>query len=216
MKSAKIALAAAALLLATTPLAAQIRVHVTPFYGYVLPQGNLPESFAVTDVAGTSTDIPGGEFESKTAVYGGMLAVRLWGPLSVEGTILTGKDQLSATRRDPTDVTILAYSGGISLELPRQWRVAPFLVAGAGVKSYDFDMPGAQSKENYEYNFGAGLDLELSRNLALNLQARDMYSTFTSGLYGVKNEIQNDLFVAAGLSIKFGFGTSSGVATLMK
>lgn len=216
MKRINIAVVALALMTFATPLAAQIKAHVTPFYGYVLPQGDLPATFALTKNDATSMDIQDGKFESRTAVYGATVGVTVFKGLGVEGTILTGTDELTATRMSPVDTKILAYSGGLSYELPKYWRAQPFVIAGAGVKSYDFDIPDTKTRKNYEYNVGAGVNVEVVKNIAFTVQARDLYSSFSSSLYGVPNETQNDIFVAAGLTVNFGVGAKGGVAAIKR
>ena len=197
-------LAAACLtLLFVMPATAQKRVQITPFYGYMFPQGELPERFAIDRPTGGSLDIVAGEFESKTAMYGATVTVGLWKWLAVEGTFVSGTDELVAARRDPTDVKIMAYSAGVGVELPKQWRIEPYLLAGIGIKSYDFDIPDTKAEKDIEYNFGAGINLDIVRNFALNLQARDFVSDFSSSLFGVENQRQNDLFIAAGFTLTF-------------
>ena len=197
-------LAAACLtLLFVMPATAQKRVQITPFYGYMFPQGELPERFAIDRPNGGSLDISGGEFESKTAMYGATLTVGLWKWLAVEGTFVSGTDELVAARREPTDVKIMAYSAGVGVELPKQWRIEPYLLAGVGIKSYDFDIPDTKAEKDIEYNFGAGINLGIVKNLALNVQARDFVSDFSSSLFGIENQRQNDLFIAAGFTLTF-------------
>ncbi|HEY0306389.1 MAG TPA: outer membrane beta-barrel protein [Longimicrobiales bacterium] len=198
-----IAAAACVTLLVMLPASAQERVQITPFYGYMFPQGDLPRQFALDRAGGGSLDLFDGEFESKTPLYGATVAFGVWKWLSVEGTFVSGTDKFQAARRAENDVKILAYSGGLSVELPKQWRVEPYLLAGVGVKSYDFDIPDTKAEKDIEYNFGGGINLEIVKNLALNLQARDFVSEFSSSIYGVNNEWQNDLFIAAGLTLRF-------------
>lgn len=195
--------AACLTLLFVMPATAQKRVQITPFYGYMFPQGELPERFALDRPTGGSLDIADGEFESKTPMYGATLTIGLWKWLAVEGTFVSGTDELIAARREPADVKIMAYSAGVGVELPRQGRVEPYLLAGIGIKSYDFDIPDTKVEKDIEYNFGAGINLEIVKNLAFNLQARDFVSEFSSSLFGIRNEWQNDLFVAAGLTLTF-------------
>lgn len=213
MKKFHAALALLALLVAAAPVAAQKRIQVTPFYGYVYPQGELPAAFALDKTGGNSVDIFDGEFESRTAFYGGTIALELFKHVNLEGTVMTGTDKLVATRLPETDVKILAYSGGISLDLPRMWRIEPFLLGGVGVKSYDFDIPETKAEKDLEFNFGAGVNFELFNRLALNVQARDMMSEFSSSLDGIENEKQNDLLFAAGLTFTFG-GKGTHVAAV--
>jgi opacity protein-like surface antigen len=196
------AVAALMMLVATAPAIAQSRVQVTPFYGYLYPQGELPERFAI-DRANGSLDISEGEFEDRTPMYGATVAVGVWKWLAIEGTFLTGTDKLAAARREPVDVQVMAYSAGVGIELPRYGRVEPFLLGGIGVKSYDFDIDDTQAEKDLEYNIGAGVNIEVLPNFALNVQARDFMSTFSSSLFDVADEKQNDLFIAAGFTLRF-------------
>jgi opacity protein-like surface antigen len=199
----RFAVAAAMLLLAALPATAQKRVQVTPFYGYMFPQGQLPERFALDRPGGGSLDLNEGEFESRTALYGATVALDVWKFLAVEATFVSGTDKFMALRREETDVQIMAYSAGIGIELPHTKYFAPYLLAGAGVKSYDFDIPDTKAEKDLEYNFGAGVNIGLLRNVAINVQARDFVSTFSSSLYDFEDEVQHDFFVAAGLTFRF-------------
>jgi hypothetical protein len=198
-------MAMATLLLAVMTASAQ-SIHVTPFYGYMYPQGELPERFALHGTNGDSRDISGGEFESRTALYGATVAVAVWKWLAVEATLVSGQDKIIGERLPQTDVQLLAYSAGLELQLPSYNRFGPYLLAGVGVKSYDFDLPAVKAVKDREFNVGAGVNVTLLQNVALNLQARDFISEFSASLDGVENELQHDIFVAAGLTLRFHLG----------
>jgi hypothetical protein len=199
----RIAVAACLVLLVGGPASAQKRVQITPFYGYLFPQGELPAHFALDRASGGSLDLFDGEFESKTAMYGATVALDVWKFLAIEGTFVSGTDKFKATRREENDVKIMAYSAGVGVELPRQWRIEPYLLAGIGVKSYDFDIPDTKAEKDVEYNFGAGINLEIIENVAFNVQVRDFVSEFSSSIYDVGNKMQNDVLLAAGLTLRF-------------
>lgn len=198
----RIAIAALFSAVAVMPAAAQT-VQVTPFYGYMFPQGELPQRFALDRKSGGSLDLADGEFETKTAMYGATVAVNVWKFVAVEGTFVSGMDKFVTEEHEETDVQIMAYSAGLGVELPRYWRFEPYVLGGIGVKSYDFDIPDTKAERDLEFNFGAGVNFEVLKNVALNVQARDFVSTFASSLYGIENERQNDLFVAAGITLRF-------------
>lgn len=204
MKKTIAAIAMLALLVVAAPVAAQNRIQVTPFYGYTYPQGELPARFALNLTNGGSVDISDAELESRTAVYGGTVALRLFKSLNAEATYLTGTDKMVAARMPETDVKITAYSAGVSLDLPKLWRIEPYVMGGVGVKSYDFDIEGTNPEKDREFNFGAGVNLELLRRVALNVQAKNLMSEFNSSLFEVENEKQNDILIAAGLTFTFG------------
>lgn len=210
----KLVCAALALAFTASPLLAQRHVSVSPFYGYIFPQGSLPATFALTRVDASTIDIKDGEFESRTPFYGATVGIQLFKGLSIEGTVVRGTDELTATRREPADVDILAYSGGLELALPSYGRLQPFLLAGAGVKSYDFDIADTKQVRDFEMNFGAGLNLKVVDNVAITVQARDFVSTFSSSLFDVPNEKQNDLLFAGGLTFSFGLGGHRAAAAI--
>lgn len=195
--------AALATLLVALPASAQQRVQITPFYGYMYPQGELPAQFALDRTDGGAIDLFNGRFEEKTALYGATVAVNVWKFLALEATVAKGTDKFVADRMEETDVQVMAYSAGVGIELPKQWRFEPYLLAGIGVKKYDFDIPNTKAENDREFNFGAGVNFEITEHFALNLQARDFVSDFSSSLDGVSNEKQNDLFFAAGITFSF-------------
>jgi hypothetical protein len=200
----RIAVAAFATLLVALPGSAQQRVQITPFYGFMYPQGELPAQFVLDRSDGSrALDLFNGKFEEKTALYGATVAFNVWKFLALEATVAKGTDKFVADRMEETDVQVLAYSAGVGIELPKQWRFEPYLLAGIGVKSYDFDIPNTKAENDREFNFGAGVNLEITEHFALNLQARDFVSDFSSKLDGVSNEKQNDLFFAAGITFSF-------------
>jgi hypothetical protein len=140
------------------------------------------------------------------------VAVKLFKSFSIEGTLLSGTDKLKAERLPETDVKILAYSAGLAFDLPRYRRFEPFLIGGVGVKSYDFDFEDTKTEKDIEYNFGGGVNVEIQKRLALNLQVRDLVSEFSSSMFGVDNEKQNDILIAAGLTFTFGHSHPGVVA----
>jgi OOP family OmpA-OmpF porin len=75
--------------------------------------------------------------------------------------------------------------------------VVPYLAAGVGVSTYDTDQKGVDSDSNFNLNYGAGLKVFLTRNVALRGDVRHVIDFDGSDSY-------NNFLYAVGLCYEIG------------
>lgn len=180
-----------------------VRLHVTPFAGGALHLGKLPTPMLLSLDARETDQVVNARLEN-AAAFGGIVGVRIGKHFAVEGTVSYVPGKVTADGLPGFDARILSYTGGLAYYLPAPMRLEPFVNAGAGVKTYDFDRTPADRETDLVGSFGAGTNLTLTRALALRIEGRDQVSSFNSKLGGVDNTIQHDLLLTGGLTFKLG------------
>lgn len=202
------ALAGAALFAA--PAAAQVpglELTVLPKVGFYSPASDLA---AAQDALGEVVDDRGGSLALGLALELGVpltsLGVRV-GFDYVTGSEFTYEDE--AAVEATAEQTMLAITGDVVLRpIPRLVVVQPYLLAGAGVKRYDFsfdedagtDIETAfpESETDFTVHAGIGIDLGLGP-IALVAELSDYISWYETG--ADESEMQNDLFLMAGVRL---------------
>lgn len=202
------ALAGVALLAA--PAAAQVpglELSVLPKVGFYSPASDLQ---AAQDALGEVAEDRGGSLALGLAFELGVpltsLGVRV-GFDYVTGSEFTYEDE--AAVEATAEQTMLAITGDVVLRpLPRLIVVQPYLLAGAGVKRYDFsfesdagtDIEAAfpESETDFTVHAGIGVDLGLGP-IALIAELSDYISWYETG--NDESEMQNDLFLMAGVRL---------------
>ena len=98
---------------------------------------------------------------------------------------------------------VWSYSGDVVLRLPLALGDAaswfPYLVAGAGAKTYDFEQDGTDTETDFAGNFGAGLEYRFER-VGLQAEVRDVVSSFER--FEI-DEVQHDVVWTAGITVSF-------------
>ncbi|HEX6587870.1 MAG TPA: outer membrane beta-barrel protein [Longimicrobiales bacterium] len=197
------ALAAAVLIAA--PVSGQ--VTIVPKVGFYSPANDLQ---AAQDALGEVVDDRGGSLALGAALEFGVpmtsLGVRV-GFDYVTGSEFTYEDEASVEAT--AEQTMLAITGDVVLRpIPRLIIVQPYLLAGAGVKRYDFsfeedagtDVETAfpESETDFTVHAGIGVDLGLGP-IALIAEVSDYISWYETG--EDESEMQNDLFLMAGVRL---------------
>lgn len=196
------------------PLAAQlpgVGLELVPKIGFYTPAADLE---AAATAAGAIIDDRGGSLALGLALdFGVALA-----PVSfrvgfdyVTGSEFSYADTTGAGFEASGEQAMLALAGDVVLKpLPRLIIVQPYLLAGAGVKRYDFSFsdvdPGSDVEEvfpdsqtDFTLHAGLGLDLGLGP-IALVAEASDYVSWFEpEGADG--SEMQHDIFIMAGVRV---------------
>lgn len=207
-KNVMVALAAAVLF--SAPVSAQVpglEVSVLPKVGFYSPASDLQ---AAQDALGEVVDDRGGSLALGLALEMGVpltaLGVRV-GFDYVTGSEFTYEDE--AAVEATAEQTMLAVTGDVVLRpIPRLIVVQPYLLAGAGVKRYDFsfeedagtDVEAAfpESETDFTLHAGLGVDLGLGP-IALIAEVSDYISWYETG--EDESEMQNDLFLMAGIRL---------------
>ena len=210
---AGILVGAAAAALSSAPLAAQvpgISLELVPKVGFYTPATDLQ---AAADAAGEIVDDRGGSLALGLALDIGAalspLNVRV-GFDYVTASEFTYADTTGADLEANGEQTMLAIAGDVILRpIPKLLIVQPYLLAGAGVKRYDFSFADAaegsdveeafpESQTDFTVHAGLGVDLGLGP-VALVAELSDYVSWYEAE--GGESEMQHDLFIMAGLRV---------------
>lgn len=162
------------------PLSAQQAVapklQLTPYAGY------LRSGAIVSGPFGTALRNAG------APVYGGELSLALTPNLSVLGNVAYSQPglEIGAPILGGLQVarsSVLLYDAGLRLRLPASpsggLPFSPFVQAGAGAMRQSFEVgPVATHSTGLAYNVGAGVDVDLSPRLGLQLMAKDYIGKF--------------------------------------
>lgn len=98
---------------------------------------------------------------------------------------------------------VWAYSGDVVLRLPltvgngHTWF--PYVVGGAGGKTYDFEEEGMESETDFAGNFGGGIEYRI-KQVGLQAEVRDIVSSFER--FEI-DETQHDVVWTAGITLSF-------------
>lgn len=194
-----LALAGAAAAQAQAP---PIRFELAPAAGAMLFASDLPSEFQLTSEFGDALTLSGVEIDPALAV-GGRVGVRVGERFGIGASLLYSPLTYSTSTAAEQDGDLYTYGADVSYHATGlSERVAPFVIAGVGAKSYGFD--GADTETDLMWNAGLGVDVGLSPNLALRLEARDYMSMFDPAVDGLDEELQHDIGLSAGLSFSFG------------
>ena len=195
------------------PAAAQVPgldVQLVPKVGFYSPVTDLQ---AAADAAGEIVDDRGGSLAIGLALDLGVplspLNVRV-GFDYVTASEFTYADTTGADLEANGEQTMLAIAGDVILRpIPKLLIVQPYLLAGAGVKRYDFSFADAadgsdveeafpESETDFTVHAGLGLDLGIGP-IALVAELSDYVSWYDAE--GGDSEMQHDLFVMAGVRV---------------
>jgi hypothetical protein len=204
----KTVLVGAPLLLASAADAEAQRLQLVPRAGIFVSGGNLAE------VSGTLGDV---EADMKGTLGVG-LGLEVGVPLSPIG-FRAGFDYATNSKlslkgisagEDEAGAKLLAVTGDVVLRpLPRLIVVQPYLVGGAGVKRYDFELSELEAdaqglfpedQTDFTLHGGAGVDISLGP-LALRAEVSDYVSWFELD-EGGERKMQNDIFATLGLRLQ--------------
>jgi len=213
MRPRSLGAGAGALLLLAAPAWAQVpglEVELVPKVGFYAPAADLQ---AARDAAGEIVDERGGSLAVGLALDIGVplapVSFRVGADYvtSSEFTYAEEGGDLEATGEQ----TMLALAGDIVLRpLPRLIVVQPYLLAGAGVKRYDFSFSEPdgettieeafpESQTDFTIHAGVGLDLGIGP-IALVAEVSD-YLSWYEAEGAEESEMQNDLFLMAGVRL---------------
>ena len=185
-------------------------LELVPKVGFYAPAADLE---AARDAAGEIVEQRGGGLAIGVAldvgVPGAPVSFRLGGDYvtSSEFTYRESGGELESTGEQ----TMLALAGDLVLRpLPRLIVVQPYLLAGAGVKRYDFsfsrpdgettiDQAFPDSQTDFTVHAGLGLDLGIGP-IALVAEVSD-YVSWYEAEGADESALQNDLFIMAGLRV---------------
>jgi hypothetical protein len=163
---------------------AAVRAEVRPFVGAFIPAGGLRSDF-------------------KTAtMLGGQAAIELSDYMHVVGTVAWthGHNKFGGFSDDVT--YIWQYDLGLEFntlhQLGEKWLFRPFLGAGAGGRTYDYQAKAVQTR-SCTAGYGS-LGVELQRDaIAYRIEGREYLTCFESPMTS-KKVTRNDIGLAFGLA----------------
>jgi len=163
---------------------------------------DLPDSFVLTDDRGILLQLDGVELDPAFTV-GGNVGVRIGEQFGVGVSMLYSPLTYSMGTVTDQDADLFTYGADLSYHaIQVSDRVVPFLVVGAGAKTYSFE--GTDAKTDFMWNVGGGMDVNLASNVGLRLEVRDYMSMFDPETNGLDSELQHDVALSAGLRFDFG------------
>jgi opacity protein-like surface antigen len=189
-----------------TPVFAQkpAVARLTPYAGYMQ--------------FGTFVDGPIGTRISNrgTAVLGGELALDIAPNVALVGNIGYADSNIEVGLPiiggfDIADSKVLLYDGALQLRLPMSSSVGsgitPFVQGGVGAMRYEIRAGSLETRStNLAANIGAGVDLQLSRNLGVKLMAKDYIGRFDmqeAAGFNFNQKTTHNWALTAGISLGF-------------
>jgi hypothetical protein len=161
-----------------TPLMAQkpAVVRLTPYAGYI-QFGSFADGPIGTRISNAGT-----------AIFGGELGLDIAPNVSLVGNVGYADSNIEVGLPiiggfDVADSKVLLYDAALQLRLPMSSTVGsgivPFVQAGAGAMRWEVRAgPLETQSTNFAANVGAGIDLQLARNLGVRLMAKDYIGRF--------------------------------------
>lgn len=198
---------AATMLATALPVAAQqvgkAKVFdVSPYAGYMM-FGKLFEGPIGTSISSGSGPVYGAQaslaMSKNIALYGNVGYSS--SDLEVGIPILGGLDVGTSKA--------LFYDGGIEVRIPMAQSsvVSPFLQGGVGAIRYEVESGFLNTEAtNVAYNFGGGVDVQLSRNLGMRLMAKDYLGKFDfkeATSFDLNGKTTNNVALTVGLKLGF-------------
>lgn len=178
--------------------------RLTPYIGYI-QFGHLIDGPIGTRVSNQGTAILGGELALDIAPNVSLVGNVGYADSNIEvGLPIIGGFHIA-------DSKVLLYDGALQLRLPMSSSVGtgltPFVQAGAGAMRYDISAGSLNSRStNLAANVGAGVDLQLSRNLGVRLSAKDYIGRFdmkeATG-FNFNQKTTHNWALTAGISLGF-------------
>ena len=190
--------------LAASPAAAQQatspRLQITPYAGYLKSGAvvNGPLGIALRNAA--------------APVYGGEVSLGLTPNVALIGNVGYSEPGLEVGAPivgglQVAQSSVLLYDAGLRLRLPAGGGLpfSPFVQGGAGAMRQSFEVgPATARSTGFAYNVGAGVDLDLSPRLGLQIMAKDYIGKFDAKditVVDVDTRTTHNWAVSAGLRL---------------
>ncbi|MGQ0641842.1 MAG: outer membrane beta-barrel protein [Gemmatimonadaceae bacterium] len=189
-----------------TPVFAQkpAVARLTPYVGYIQ--------------FGSFVDGPIGSRISNqgTAIFGGELGLDIAPNVSIVGNVGYADSNIEVGLPiiggfDIADSKVLLYDGALQLRLPMTSSlgsgITPFVQGGLGAMRYEIRAGSLETKStNLAANVGAGIDLQLSRNLGVKLMAKDYIGKFDMSEatgFNLSQKTTHNWALTAGITLGF-------------
>ncbi len=189
-----------------TPIFAQkpAVARLTPYAGYI-QFGSFMDGPIGTRISNQGSAILGGELALDIAPNLSLVGNVGYADSNIEvGLPIIGGFNIA-------DSKVLMYDGALQLRLPMSSSlgsgITPFVQGGVGAMRYEIRAGSLESKStNLAANVGAGIDLQLSRNLGVKLMAKDYIGRFdmqeATG-FNLNQKTTHNWAFTAGISLGF-------------
>ena len=176
------------------------RLQIAPYAGYMV-FGNLVDGPLGTSLR--TADAP---------LYGAQLGFVLTPGISLVGNVAHSSTSIEAGVPliggvELADSKVWMYDAGLQFGLGTASRTAPFLQVGAGGMRHSVTVgPVTAKATNFALNAGVGVDVQMGRNVAMRLMAKDYYGKFDfeeAALVDIGGERTHNFALTAGLKIGF-------------
>lgn len=201
----RIGLAGIALLLAVPGARGQMELDITPFVGGTFFLADPPERFALGRTSGDDLIFEDASFK-RAGTVGVNAGVRFNERWAVEGMFSWLSVNMIARRGVRADVNAYMYGLTGLYFIPLTETVSPFVGLGVGGETFDYQIFGTETHNEWMGNAVVGLYLALSDRFGLRLEARDCFARFESGVDGVDDAWENDLMTTLGFSFRAPLG----------
>lgn len=174
--------------------------EIAPYAGYMV-FGNLVDGPLGTSLR--TADAP---------MFGAQVGFALTPGISLVGNIAHSNTSIEAGVPflggvELADSKVWMFDGGLQLGLAPGARTSPFVQVGAGAMRHSVTVgPVNTDATNFALNAGVGVDVQMGRNVAMRLMAKDYYGKFDfeeAALIDVGNDRTHNFALTAGLKIGF-------------
>lgn len=176
------------------------RLQIAPYAGYMV-FGNMIDGPFGTSLR--TADAP---------MFGAQLGFVLTPGISLVGNVAHSNTSIEAGVPllggvELAKSKVWMYDAGLQLDLSAASRAAPFIQVGAGAMRHSISVGPLDTKAtNFALNAGIGMDVQVSRNVAMRLLAKDYYGKFDfeeAALIDVGGDRTHNFALTAGLKIGF-------------
>jgi outer membrane protein W len=193
-----VALVGVAALTMAPGLKAQVELDITPFTGATFFLADPPTDFALGNRI-----LQGSEF-SRSFTMGLDAGVRLNDRWAIEGMFSWLPTNISARSGLDGTADVNAYMYGLTglYYVPLTEKVQPFFGLGVGGETFDYQIAGVDTHNEWMTNAAIGLYLRANDRFGLRFEARDCIARFKSGVSRSEDSWENDLMTTIGFSFR--------------
>lgn len=189
---------------AQMPARAGAGLHIAPYAGYLVQTGELASGPFDTRVQG-----------GNGMLLGAQLGLDLTPTLAIVGNVgyMSSDLRVGVPILGGFDVgsnRMWLYDGALQLSVPLEGSaigIRPFIQAGAGAITQELDVSALGTRAtSFAWNLGGGVDLQLTRNVAVRLLAKDYISRFDTEEatgFDVDRPWSHTIGLSAGLKLGF-------------
>ena len=207
MRAPLLVLAACAAIGATTlpePMHAQTTVdlEVAPFVGGSFFLTDLPNRYHIRRHGQSDLEFEGGQFKDAYTL-GTNAGVRIDDRFGIEAFFAWLPTRFEPAGGPTGAVDVNGFMYGLTFLYHFDLgRLQPFLGAGAGGETFDYDALGWDRHTDFMANVVVGTNVAIDSKTAIRLEARDCITWFDPHVVGRSATAENDLMLTVGLDFR--------------